>query len=139
MQFIFRIPGIRDYSCGYRAYRAQVLQDAIRIFGNNFIQLRGLGFTSTLETIVKLHLVGCRFAEVPFILRYDQKGGPSKMVSSITTLGYFIMALLYHWPFGGWANQYRGLRKLYRKDPRAAVEKYSTQSRRTRTASRISL
>jgi dolichol-phosphate mannosyltransferase len=139
MQLIFRIPGIRDYSCGYRAYRVQVLQDAIRVFGNNFIQLRGLGFTSTLETIVKLHLLGCRFAEVPFVLRYDQKGGSSKMVSSITTVGYFIMALLYYWPFGGWANQYRGLRKLYREDPREAVKKYSSQSRRIRTASRISL
>ena len=139
MQLIFRIPGIRDYSCGYRAYRAQVIQDAIHIFENNFFQLRGLGFTSTLETIVKLHLLGCRFAEVPFILRYDQKGGPSKMVSSITTVGYFIMALLYHWPFGGWAKQYRGLRQLYREDPREAVKKFSPQSRRMRTASRISL
>jgi len=139
MQLIFRIPSIRDYSCGYRAYRVQVIQDAIRIFGNNFIQLRGLGFTSTLETIVKLHLLGCRFAEVPFVLRYDQKGGPSKMVSSITTVGYFIMALLYHWPFGGWAKQYRGLRQLYRKDPREAVKKFSSQSRHMRTASRISL
>ena len=139
MQFIFNIPGIRDYSCGYRAYRVQVIQDAIRVFGNNFVQLRGLGFTSTLETIVKLHLLGCRFAEVPFVLRYDKKGGPSKMVSSITTLGYFIMALLYHWPFGGWANQYRGLRKLYRENPHEAVKKYSPQSRHMRTASRISL
>ena len=139
MQLIFRIPGIRDYSCGYRAYRVQVVQDAIHVFGNSFVQLRGLGFTSTLETIVKLHLLGCRFAEVPFVLRYDQKGGHSKMVSSITTLGYFIMALLYHWPFGGWANQYRGLRKLYREDPREAVKKYNSQSRRVRTASRISL
>ncbi|MFT3892210.1 MAG: glycosyltransferase [Anaerolineales bacterium] len=138
MHFLFRIQGTKDYSCGYRAYKAHVIQDAIRVFGNNFIQLRGLGFTSTLEMIVKLHLLGCRFAEVPFILRYDQKGGPSKMVSSITTLGYLLMALLYHWPFGGWKSQYRGLRELYRSDPHQALEKFGSRSRYMHTASRIS-
>jgi len=138
MQFMFGIPGTRDYSCGFRAYRAQIIQDAISIFGNHFIQLRGLGFTSTLEMIVKLHLLGARFAEVPFVLRYDQKQGNSKMVSSITTLGYFLMALLYHWPFGGWKSQYRQLRKLYREDRQAAVERFGLNSIRRRTVSRIS-
>lgn len=125
MQVVFGIPGIRDYSCGYRLYRVQVIKDAIDIFGNNLVQLRGLGFTSTLEILVKLHMMGCRFAEVPFILHYEQKRGTSKMVGSITTLGYFVMALLYHWPLGGWRNQYRGLPKLYRLDPSKAVECYN--------------
>jgi len=139
MHFVFQIPGTKDYSCGYRAYRVRVIQDAIRVYGNNFIQLRGLGFTSTLEMMVKLHLLGCRFVEVPFVLRYDKKGGPSKMVSSITTLGYLLMALLYHWPFGGWTSQYRGLKQLYRSNPQQAVEKFSSLSMRRRSASRISL
>ena len=125
MKFVFQIPGVRDYSCGYRAYRGQVIQDAIQIYGDNLIQLRGLGFTSTLELLVKLHLLGCRFAEVPFVLRYDQKESSSKMVSSITALGYLIMAMLYHWPFGGWVSLYRGLRKLYQQDPGQAVERFS--------------
>lgn len=140
MQIVFRIPGTRDYSCGYRAYRAQVIQDAIRIYGDYFIQLRGLGFTSTLEIIVKLHLLGCRFAEVPFMLRYDQKESSSKMVSSITTLGYLIMALLYHWPFGGWRSQYRGLKELYRQNHKQAVEQFNLQAlHRRRTVSQINL
>jgi dolichol-phosphate mannosyltransferase len=138
MQTVFRIPGTRDYSCGYRAYRGRVIQDAIRVYGNNFIQLRGLGFTSTLETIVKLHLLGCRFAEVPFVLRYDQKGSSSKMVTSVTTLGYCIMAVLYHWPLGGWLNQYRGLHTLYRQDPEKAVRQFEAQASHQRTVSRIS-
>jgi dolichol-phosphate mannosyltransferase len=138
MRLIFRIQGTRDYSCGFRAYRAQVIQDAITIFGNYFFQLRGMGFTSTLEMIVKLHLLGCRFAEVPFILRYDQKEGTSKMVSSITTLGYFIMALLYHWPFGGWKQQYQGLSSLYRGDREQAIDRFGLTIRR-RTVSRISM
>lgn len=139
MQSVFHIPGTRDYSCGYRAYKAAVIQDAIKVFGNNFIQLRGMGFTSTLETIIKLHLLGCKFAEVPFVLRYDQKADSSKMVSSITTMGYFVMALLYHWPFGGWISQYRGLRELYRKNPQLAVDTYSSSSRYRHTVSRISI
>jgi dolichol-phosphate mannosyltransferase len=139
MKVLFRIPNLRDYSCGYRAYRGQVLQDAVRVFGNNFLQLRGLGFTSTLETVVKLHLLGCRFAEVPFVLRYDQKASASKMVSSVTTLGYFTMALMYHWPMGGWASQYRGLRALYRRDRDSALGRFGLRSVRLRTVSRISL
>ena len=128
MKVLFNIKGIRDFSCGFRAYRAQVVKDAIRIFGNGFIQLKGLGFTSTLEMIVKLKLLGCRFAEMPFILRYDQKASPSKMVTSITTLGYLTMALLYHWPWGGWRQFYKGLASTYSKSPEMAYSKYSRQN-----------
>src|SRR5438309_1718947 len=87
MSLVFPIPNVRDFSCGFRAYRGQVVQDAVAVFGNDFVQLRGLGFTSTLEMIVKLHLLGCRCAEVPFSLRYDRKESTSKMVSSITAMG----------------------------------------------------
>lgn len=139
MHLVFRIPGTRDYSCGFRAYRGGVIQDAIRLFGNHFIQLRGLGFTSTLEMIVKLNILGCRFAEVPFVLRYDQKESNSKMVSSITTLGYLTMALLYYWPFGGWLSQYRGLPNLYRRDPEQAIERFGYLSLQRHFVSRISL
>ena len=140
MRMMFGIRGVSDYSCGYRAYRARVIKDALDIYGNNFIQLRGMGFTSTLEIIVKLNILGCRFAEVPFVLRYDQKEGGSKMVGSLTMLGYLLMALLYWWPFGGWRSQYRGLRMLYREDPAKAVAQYKLDAlKRRRTASRINL
>ncbi len=138
MGLVFPIPGVREYSCGYRAYRGRVIQDAIRIYGNNFIQLRGLGFTNTLEIIVKLHLLGCRFAEVPFVLRYDQKKSSSKMISSITTLGYLIMTILHYWPFGGWLSQYRGLCKLYQQDPEQAIKRFALRSLRRRRVSQIS-
>jgi dolichol-phosphate mannosyltransferase len=140
MKLVFGIRGVSDYSCGYRAYRAAVIKDALDIFGNNLIQLRGMGFTSTLEIIVKLNILGCRFAEVPFVLRYDQKKGGSKMVGSLTMLGYLMMGMLYWWPFGGWRSQYRGLKKMYREDPKKAVETYSLNAlKRRRTASRINL
>lgn len=139
MKTMFPIAGLRDFSCGFRAYRARVIVDAIRVFGDDFVQLRGMGFTSTLEMVVKLNLLGCRFAEVPFVLRYDLKESGSKMVGSITTLGYFLMALLYHWPFGGWRSRYRGLAELYRRDPGAAVEKFQRAKLPRHTASSIRL
>ena len=109
MRVVFRVPGVREYSCGYRAYRATAIQRAIAVYGNNFIQLKGLGFTCTLEKLIKLDLLGARFAEVPFVLRYDRKLSGSKMASSITTLGYLVMAVLYHWPWGGWRRTYAHL------------------------------
>jgi dolichol-phosphate mannosyltransferase len=106
MKVFFPIRGVREYSCGFRAYRAGVIQEAIAFWGNNFIQLKGLGFTGTLEKLVKLNMLGARFGEVPFVLRYDRKVSPSKMVGSITTLGYLIMTILYYWPWGGWRSTF---------------------------------
>lgn len=139
MKVMFPIPGLWDFSCGFRAYRGRVVIDAVRVFGDDFVQLRGMGFTSTLEMVVKMSLLGCRFAEVPFVLRYDLKESHSKMVGSITTLGYLLMALLYHWPFGGWRNRYHGLAAMYRTDAEAAVAKYQRSKLPKRTASGIRL
>ena len=47
---------------------------------------------------LKLKLMGAKLAEVPFILKYDLKG-PSKMPFNVTTFGYMIMVILYHWLF----------------------------------------
>ena len=102
IKIVFGLWGQKEFSCGFRAYRASIIQKAIRVYGNQFIQLKGLGFTCTLEKIVKLKMLGARFSEIGFQLRYDKKTSYSKMVTSITTLGYLIMAVLYHWPFGGW-------------------------------------
>ena len=107
MKAFFPIDGVREYTCGYRAYRAAVIQAAIRRYGNSFIQLKGLGFTGTLEKLIKLDLIGARCAEVPFVLRYDQKRSTSKMVGSVTTFGYIVMTVLYYWPWGGWRSSAR--------------------------------
>ncbi len=102
MKLVFPIKGIREYSCAYRAYRGSLVKRAIRVFGNDFIQLKGMGFTGSVEKLVKLKMLGARFAEVGFVLRYDQKQSDSKMVTSVTALGYFVLLMLYHWPWGGW-------------------------------------
>ena len=107
MKMFFPIRGMQDYSSGFRAYRASAIQAAIRFFENDFIQLKGLGFTCTLEKLIKLKILGATFREVPFVLRYDRKQSSSKMVSSVTTMGYLVMVVLYHWPWGGWRRRYK--------------------------------
>lgn len=87
----FPITGVREYSCGYRAYRASLIQDALAVFGNKFIDLKGLGFTGTLEKLVKCRMLGARIAEVPFVLRYDQKVSASKSIARLTILGCFVL------------------------------------------------
>ncbi|MBI2091411.1 MAG: glycosyltransferase family 2 protein, partial [Deltaproteobacteria bacterium] len=98
MKLLFPIKGVWDYSCGFRAYKAALIKEAIGIYGDQFIGLKGLGFTCTLEKIVKLRLLGALMGEVPFILRYDQKVDKSKMISSITTVGYLMLAILNIYP-----------------------------------------
>lgn len=105
MKIFFPIKGLKEYSSGFRGYDSRIIRKAIKTYGNNFIQLKGLGFTCTLEKLVKLKLLGAQFSEIPFLLRYDQKRSSSKMISSITTLGYLIMTVLYHWPWSGWRAQ----------------------------------
>lgn len=105
MKLFFPIRGVREYSCGYRAYSAKIIKRAIATYGNSFIQLRGLGFTCTLEKLIKLHMLGAHITEIPFELRYDKKVGNSKMIGSVTTLGYIVMVILNYWPWGGWRSQ----------------------------------
>lgn len=95
MKVCFPIRGVQEYTCGYRAYRAALLKDAIAIFQNRFIDLKGLGFTGTVETIIKCERMGARVGEVGFVLRYDQKMSSSKVVTSITTLGYLVLIAKY--------------------------------------------
>jgi len=111
MKIVFPIPGVREYSCGFRGYRASKLKEAMLMFSNNFIQLKGLGFTCTLEKLIKLKLLGARFGEVPFVLRYDKKTSYSKMVTSVTSFGYLALVILYYWPWGGWRENMRRKRR----------------------------
>lgn len=117
MKLIFPIKGVWDYSCGYRAYRAKIVQEAIRIFGNSFIDLKGVGFTCTVEKLIKFRLMKAKFAEIPFVLHYEQKLSSSKMLSSITTLGYFVLILKYIYPWGKTGKEWQNMiRELHRQN-----------------------
>ncbi len=74
---LVRYPGVRDYTCGFRAYRAETLRNLIAIFGDNFI--RENGFSCMFELLLNLRTLNARASEVPLVLRYDLKEGVSKM------------------------------------------------------------
>ena len=74
---ILPVSGVRDYSCGYRAYRATLLKKAISEYGESFITERG--FSCMVDILLKLRRYAPAIAEVPLVLRYDQKKSVSKM------------------------------------------------------------
>jgi len=73
----FPIPCVWDYTCGYRAYRATLLQEAFRRYGDQLVS--ETGFACMVELLLKLHHLGAICGEVPLVLRYDRKAGRSKM------------------------------------------------------------
>jgi dolichol-phosphate mannosyltransferase len=89
----FHLPGIRDYACGYRAVRSGVVKELLRRYGDRVLELTGYGFICSVELLVRMGDVTRRFAEVPMVLRYDRKGGPSKMSALRTAAGYLALFL----------------------------------------------
>ncbi len=108
LKAVFPIPGLKEYTCGFRAYRVSLIQDATDIFGNQFIDLKGMGFTGTVEKMIKCKMIGARVGEIPFVLRYDRKMSTSKVVTSITTLGYLVLIAKYCVFWGDIGQEWKG-------------------------------
>ena len=78
MRMLFPTPGVRDYTCGYRAYRGETLSKAILAYGDHFVDQEG--FQCMVDILLKMRrMPNVVFGEVPLILRYDLKKGESKM------------------------------------------------------------
>ncbi|MGA7096662.1 MAG: glycosyltransferase [Acidimicrobiia bacterium] len=76
-KILFPIQGVRDYTSGYRAYRAEVLQQVTASDPDFFDQD---GFQVMVDLLLKLRRnPDLIFGEAPLILRYDLKEGASKM------------------------------------------------------------
>jgi dolichol-phosphate mannosyltransferase len=87
MRALFPTPGVSDYTCGYRAYRAEALQQAYGQYGDTLVDQDG--FQCMVDILLKLRKLPLIFGEVPLILRYDLKRGQSKMrmmKTSVNTL-----------------------------------------------------
>ncbi len=69
--------GIKDYTCGFRAYRVDMLRKTIAFYGDKFITQKGFG--CMVELLLKVASQSATMNEVPMILRYDLKQGASKM------------------------------------------------------------
>ena len=86
---IFHIKNVKDYSCGYRAYRVSLLKELKQRYNGTIVD--SSGFECMVEIINK-----CRKAKIkeyPLVLNYSLKKGESKMRPMKTILGYFRIAL----------------------------------------------
>ncbi len=77
LRLLFPTRGVKDYTSGYRAYRAGVLSKAFDLWENSFINEPG--FSCQVDILLKLRKMRVIMNEVPLILRYDQKESASKM------------------------------------------------------------
>lgn len=81
---LFPTPGLRDYTCGFRAYRAEALQLAYARYGDSLVDQPG--FQCMADVLLKMRRLPLVFGEVPLLLRYDLKQGRSKMRLMKTSL-----------------------------------------------------
>ncbi len=94
MRILFPIKGVRDYTCGFRAYDLGTLRQAVDQSGPGFFDQDG--FQVMVDILLKLRKQpDLIFGEVPLILRYDQKEGESKMQIG-STIGKTLRLILRH-------------------------------------------
>jgi dolichol-phosphate mannosyltransferase len=94
LRLFFPMPGVRDYTCGYRAYRGAILKRAFATYQDRFIEESG--FTCMAEILIKLHKLSVRAGEVPLVLRYDLKSGATKMKVT-RTIGRYGVLIARNW------------------------------------------
>ena len=82
---LLALPGVEDYTCGFRAIRASLIARGIERFSADGLITRR-GFACTDEILIKLALLDPVIREVPFTLRYDLKRGRSKINLGVTLL-----------------------------------------------------
>jgi dolichol-phosphate mannosyltransferase len=79
---IYPIKAVRDYSCGYRAYRTEFLQKVLDKYGETLFAEEG--FACMVCILLRLVRENAVCGEVPLNLRYDRKAGLSKMKVAVT-------------------------------------------------------
>jgi len=89
LKFIFPIKNLKDYTCGFRMFKASAIRKLHKKY-KPFITEHG--FTGTAELIIKAgNKLKLKIAEVPFTLKYDKKLGKSKMKVIKTIFRYFYL------------------------------------------------
>jgi dolichol-phosphate mannosyltransferase len=76
-QSLYPIPGVRDYTCCFRAYRVPILRRARAVYGDQLCT--ALGFEAVMDLLLRLGPLGVRVHEVGFVLDYGERVGQSKM------------------------------------------------------------
>ncbi|MBN1592707.1 MAG: glycosyltransferase [Candidatus Coatesbacteria bacterium] len=86
---VYPAVGVRDYTSGFRAYRASCIREALDTFGDHFITRAD--FSCNAEILIKILSIGAKAAEIPLSLRYDRKHGSSKLRLVRTSMGYLAL------------------------------------------------
>ena len=76
-QTLYPIPGVRDYTCCFRAYRVPMLRKARLVYGEDLCTARG--FEAVMDLLLRLGPLGVRVSELGFVLDYGGRVGQSKM------------------------------------------------------------
>jgi len=83
-RIVFPTPNVRDFTSGYRAYRAGILKQAFATYGDQFVSQTG--FSCMVDILLNLRRLDAIMSEVPLVLRYDLKLDVSKMLV-VRTIG----------------------------------------------------
>ncbi len=73
----FHVRGLSDYTIFYRAYRGEVVQQALQRYGTGFMTTKS--FAANLEVLLRVLPFSKRFSEVPLLYDYGLKKSKSKM------------------------------------------------------------
>ncbi|MFI5372832.1 MAG: glycosyltransferase family 2 protein [Candidatus Eisenbacteria bacterium] len=76
-QSLYPIPGVRDYTCCFRAYRVPLLRRARLVYGDGLCTARG--FEAVMDLLLRLGPLGVKVSEIGFVLDYGERVGQSKM------------------------------------------------------------
>ncbi len=85
------IPGVREYTCCYRAYRIELLGRAFDAYGDAFIASGG--FAAVADILLRLRPLAVRATEIPIQLDYAGRVGASKMRAIPTAVKLLRLAL----------------------------------------------
>ncbi len=83
------VRGVRDYSCGFRAYRAETVRQGFERYGDDFVSESGFGCMVEIAERLRPY---ASFAEVPFVLHYGAKRKESA-IKIVPTIGAYFRVI----------------------------------------------
>jgi len=89
---IFKVEGVTDYTTNFRAYRTELVSNALLKSSNPFLKMHT--FAAVAELLLKLVPLAKKITEVPLVLRYDFKKSPSKLKLLKTIAEYFRLCFI---------------------------------------------
>jgi dolichol-phosphate mannosyltransferase len=92
---LYPIPGVRDYTCCFRAYRVPILRRARAVYGDALCTARG--FEAVMDLLLRLGPLDVKVSEIGFVLDYGGRVGQSKMKVLRTIRSTIGLLLLRRW------------------------------------------